>query len=226
MREDLVERRYSDEELRSILEDATRVQQQPSRIPRSPDGLTLAEIREVAQEVGIDPADVDRAAANLVASESMQTAPPPRLGFTRILHEEMVIPRPLSSAEIKLVGLQAERVLGRRGTLRQSPDWVEWRDRKDRLYIAVVRGRDKTRIRVIADQSGELIGGSVVIGGLGLMLGMPPAFESSLPVPFLFVAAATFGLVSVYARWRSKATRNYMRELLEILREALPATPG
>ena len=225
MRGDLVERRYSDEELRRILADATRLEQQADRMPRGADGFTLGEIREIAQEVGIDPADVDRAAANLVASETSEPAAAPRVGFTRVLHEEITISRPLTDREIQLMAGQLKRVLGQRGTLNFSPDWVEWRDRKQRLYIAIVRGRDKTRVRVIADQSGELIGGSIVIGSVGL-LGVPALFEAGWAAPLLVAAAATVGFFTVYARWRTSRTRKYMRELLEILREALPRVPG
>ncbi|MGH7461181.1 MAG: hypothetical protein ACREMA_09150 [Longimicrobiales bacterium] len=222
MRGDLVERRYSDEELRRILAEATRLEQQSDRIASSQQGLTLGEIREIAHEVGIDPADVDRAAANLVASESSEPAAAPRIGFTRVLHEEMVIARPLTDREIQLIGSQLQRVLGHRGTLNYSPEWVEWRDHKQRLYIAIVRGRDKTRGRVIADQSGELIGGSVVIGSVGL-LGVPALFEAGWATPLLVAAGATVGFFTVYSRWRTRSTRKYMRGLLEILREAVPA---
>ena len=220
MRGDLVERRYSDEELRSILKDAARTEQQSSRSTGVHDGLTLAEIRGIAQEVGIDPAEVDRAAANLVASEPARETSPWSPGLTRILHEELTIPRSLDNAEMRLVAAQAQRVLGQRGTLSHSPDWVEWRDRKDRLYIAIMRGTNKTRIRVIADQTGELVTGSVVIGTLGLF-GIPSAFEAGWPVPFLLIGGATSGLIALYWKWRSRATRNYMRELLEILQEAV-----
>jgi hypothetical protein len=114
-------------------------------------------------------------------------------------------------------------VLGWRGTLRDAGDWVEWRDVKDRLYVGVVRGSDRTRIRVIADQSVELLRGSVLIGVLGLfgmttVGGMSPAVAVAVVV---LIVAATFGLIRFYGRWRGDATRNHMRELLDILQEAV-----
>lgn len=223
MRGDFVERRYSDEELRRILEDATLSEQQHGSLSSGGEGHTLAAIREIAQEVGIDPAEVDRAAANLVASESIDRPSPAAGGFARVLHEELVIRRSLTNAEMRLVAVQAERVLGRRGTLRDSGDWVDWRDGKDRLYVGVVRGRDKTRIRVIADQSAELLTGSGVIGVMGL-LSLQTASGLNTPAAVVVVAAiagATFGLIKLYSRWRSNITRSNMQELLEILEDAV-----
>ena len=57
-------RRYSEKEIGLILRRATEFQRsEPSAA--DPTGLTLAELQEVASEVGIDPAYLRRAAAEL-----------------------------------------------------------------------------------------------------------------------------------------------------------------
>lgn len=221
MRGDFQERRYSDEELRRILEDATRSELQPKQVARQQEGLTLAEIREIAQEVGIDPHAVDRAAAGLLASESIDAAPSSRV-FSRVLHEETIIARPLSDSEMRLVALQAERVLGRRGSLYSAGDFVEWRDGRNRLYVGIVRGEQRTRIRVIADQTSEVLAGSAAIGGLGLMLVPMIAGPGMATIPGLvLLAAAVYGVIRLFWKQRRDQARKDLKYLLEILVEAV-----
>jgi hypothetical protein len=65
------ERRYSDEEFAVILRTASEVSERPNgRDPLPPrGGLTLAEIKKIAAEVGLDPERVSRAAALLPTGE-------------------------------------------------------------------------------------------------------------------------------------------------------------
>lgn len=223
MPDNFEDHRFSDEELRRIFEDAAQSETRRGTPVQSGKGYTIADIREIAQEVGIDSAAIDRAAANVLASEEAPATSSHWLGFSRVVHAESVIRRGLSSAEMRLVALQAERILGRRGQLRDSGDWVEWRDIKDRLYVGVVRGENRTRIRVIADQSRELVLGGSVIGILGAG-SLQTAFGLQ-PVPAIIlsalIAAATWGVVKFYWRWRSSVTAGHVQDMLEILEDAV-----
>jgi uncharacterized membrane protein len=221
VRGDFQERRYSDDELRRIIEDATRSELQPKEIARQQEGVTLAEIREIAREVGIDPHAVDRAAASLLATESIDAAPSSR-AFSRVLHEETIIPRALTDSEMRLVAMQAERVLGRRGSLYSAGDLVEWRDGRDRLYVGIVRGEQRTRVRVIADQTSELFAGSAAIGGLGLILVPTVAGPGVATIPGLvLLAAAVYGVIRLFWKQRRNQARKELEELLEILVDAV-----
>ena len=217
MRGDFLERRYSDEELRRIIEDATRTEIQPREVAHQQEGHTLAEIREIAQEVGIDPDEVDRAAASLLASESIDAAPSSSV-FSRVLHEETIISRPLTNSEMRLVAMQAERVMGRRGSLYSQGDLVEWRDRRDRLYVGIVRGVDRTRVRMIADQSSELFAGTFVIGALGTIMVPTVAGSGTTAIPGLvLLAGAVFGVIRLFWKRRRHEARGELKELLDIL---------
>lgn len=223
---DPAERRYSDEELRRILEDAAQSDVRRDAGAHAPDGHTLAEIRAIAGEVGIDPAAVDRAAANLGFSRTVPGSSTPWHGFTRLLQEEHVIPRPLTNAEMRLVALHAERVMRRRGALRDTGRLVEWRDAKDRLWVGVARDQSQTRIRAIADNSRELLAGGGLIGLVGawnlpVVAGLDPLQGT---VAGLLIGGATFGLINLYWRWRGSVTRAYLHELLDILEGAVRGT--
>ena len=221
MRGDFQERRYSDDELRRILEDATRSELQPKEVARQQEGLTLDQIREIAQEVGIDPQAVDRAAAGLLVSESIDAVPSSRV-FSRVLHEETIIPRPLTDSEMRLVAMQAERVLGRRGSLYSHGDLVEWRDGRNRLYVGIVRGEQRTRVRVIADQTSEVFPGSAAIGGLGMIMVPSVAGTGTIAIPGLVLLAVTvYGVIRLFWKQRRDEARKDLKELLEILVDAV-----
>lgn len=204
------------------MEDATRSESQPRKVARQQEGLTLAEIREIAQEVGIDPDEVDRAAASLLASESIDAAPSSG-AFSRVLHEETIIPRALTNSEMRLVAMQAERVMGQRGSLHNHGDLVEWRDDRHRLYVGIARGVDRTRIRVITDQSSELFAGTAVIGAVGMLM-VPTVADSRTTAAALaiaLIAGTAYALIRLFWKWRRDAARVHLKELLDILMDTV-----
>jgi hypothetical protein len=226
VRGDFLERRFSDDELRRILEEATEVGTRPERSPAAA-GYTLSEIRDIAREAGIDRADIDRAAANLIAGGTPPSRTESRLPFARVLHHERVIPRRLTDREMHWLIRQVELVVDRPGSVVESDDLAEWRDEKARIYVGAARGRSQTRLRVITDESGELIGGSLLIGVMAVIT-MPAATSSASSAAAvaggLLVAGATGALIGLYWKWRNGKTRREMRELLDILGDAIP--PG
>jgi O-antigen/teichoic acid export membrane protein len=123
---------------------------------------------------------------------------------------------------MRLVAMQTERVLGRRGSLHSAGDLVEWRDGRDRLYVGIVRGEQRTRVRVIADQTSELSAGSAVIGGLGLIMVPTVAGSGTIAVPGLvLLAVAVYGVIRLFWKQRRDQARKDLKELLEILVEAV-----
>jgi hypothetical protein len=215
------ERRYSDSELARILDEASRSEAR-AELPAASEGFTLEEIRDIAREAGIDPSHVDRAAAGLVASQGSLPATNPQglrvwrflsADLSRTVHEEIVLPRALTDEEmISLVHL-LESVVPWAGVVRQAGSWVEWRDVKDRLYMGIVRGKDQTRIRLIADLGAELkVGAKVIAAATMLATGALGGFPALLPV-----GAVGIGAAGVFWTSRTRKTRAHLRELLEIL---------
>jgi hypothetical protein len=223
VRGDFTERRYSDDEFRRIIEQATLPEQESEHVAGGGRGHTLAEIRDIAREVGIDPDRIDRAAADLVASEPDARATSSAGLFPRVLHAERVIPRALTDGEMERVVRQAELVARQPGRLRRSGGWAEWRDDRDRLYVGVARGTDVTRIRVIIDQTADLVTGGTTIGVLAALLVAAGAGSASpLFAPgALLVAGVAIGLIGFFARWRTRTTRTHMSDLLDILEDTI-----
>jgi hypothetical protein len=60
----MAERRYSDRDVAFILKRAVALEERQSEV-ESRHGVTLRDLKEIAKEVGIDPARVDEAATEL-----------------------------------------------------------------------------------------------------------------------------------------------------------------
>jgi hypothetical protein len=212
MRGDFVERHFTEEETRRIFEVAAEADARP-QATSSQSGHTLAELRAIAAEVGLDPVAIDRAAAEIIVSDASPRVA--RSKFSTLIHEDAVIPRCLSNAEMRQLTSQVEQIVGRRGLLSEAGPWVEWRDMKDRLYVGMIRGGRQTRVRVIADNSAESAFGSAIIGAMGLML-IPTTVGGSwlgLTVTCVAIVAA----IGLFLGNRRTAGRRDLRELLDIL---------
>ena len=77
-------RRYDEDEVRAIFDEATRSPSRPGALPapaeRGDAGLTLAELQEIGREVGLAPTDIERAARSL----DRRPTPRPRRTFMGI----------------------------------------------------------------------------------------------------------------------------------------------
>lgn len=212
MRGDFLERRFTEEETRRIFELAAEADARTYG-GTSPEGHTLDELRGIGAEVGLDPVAIDRAAANIIAAESPPGAD--RAIFSTLIHEDAVISRRLSNAEMRQLASQIEQIVGRRGLLGEAGAWVEWRDRKDRLYVAMVGGVHQTRFRAIANSSAEMVFGSAMIGILGFTL-VPISVTGSW-WGLAATVAATVGAIGLFIRNRRAAGHRDLRELLDFL---------
>ncbi len=118
------ERRYSDREFALILRAAAEVGAGPT--PASPrEGLTLAEIRQIAAEVGIDPERVSRAAALLPSGR--ETALLRLIGGNPRQRMEQTVAGLVPPAGLSRMVEVARRVLDTQGETREVLGGVEWK---------------------------------------------------------------------------------------------------
>ena len=135
----LDKRHFTDEEVRAILEKA--VEHAPSRELVKSEGVSLADLKTIGQEVGIDPARLEDA-ARAVALES-RNRPNKLIGAPTVLTAEKRITgafAPEDTAEILSV---IRRNMGHRGKIHDVQGSLEWEARSDlgkRRYD--IRGAD------------------------------------------------------------------------------------
>ena len=146
------ERRYTDDEVALILRRAADFGGETG--PSRPDGLSLAEIQQVAREVGIDPATIAQAAAALPTRRQDRLAA--ILGGPTQYRLEATVPRRTSDADLGRILQSIRRAAGRQGRATLVLDSVEWRTSSERegsqLFVTVTTGDNGTTIEVIGDR--------------------------------------------------------------------------
>ena len=116
-------RRFSDEEFALILRTASEMGEGPDPAPPQ-QGLTLPEIQEIAEEVGIDPVRVSRAAALLPSGEV--EALNRLLGGSVKYRFEHTIPGTVPTEELSRVMDVARRIMNTQGEAREVLGAIEW----------------------------------------------------------------------------------------------------
>ncbi len=146
------ERRYTDEEVALILRRAAELGGETG--PSRSEGLSLAEIQQVAREVGIDPATVARAAAALPTRKRDRLTA--ILGGPLHYRLEATMPRRASDADLGRILQSIRRAAGRQGRATQVLDSVEWRTSGERegsqLFVTVTTGDYGTTVEVTGDR--------------------------------------------------------------------------
>ena len=224
---DGVSRRYSEKEVGLILRRATELQRSEPTAA-DPTGLTLAELQDVATEVGIDPTYLRRAAAELESgagtgvSEKLLGAP---LAF--VLERTVPGEFPESGFE-ELVPLMQAATVGQ-GNASAVGKTLTWSSRSDtntssqQVLVAIRDGETLIRIEErLAGFAGGLFGG--VLGGfgggvglgMGLPLGLTLGFLPGILLPVALVGG-TYAGVRAYFASHVRRRRARMQDLLDQL---------
>ena len=121
------ERRYTEEEIAAIFEQAVRAEEAAPRTPSHGEGLTLAELQHVGREAGIAPGAVARAAAAM--DRSNPPPPPVRLfGLPISVTRTAYLPDSLTDAEWDRLVVDLRETFQATGTVRRDGALREWRN--------------------------------------------------------------------------------------------------
>lgn len=222
-------RHYSEKEVGLILRRATELQRSEPTAA-DPTGFTLAELEDVAAEVGIDPTYLRRAAAELETglgsgpAELLLGAP---LAF--VLERTVPGEYPESGFE-ELVPLMQVATLGQ-GNASAVGKTLTWSSRSDtntssqQVLVTVRDGETLIRIEErLAGFAGGLFGGVLGGGGVGLGVGvgLPAGLALGLlpavVLPVAIVGGAYLGTRAFFAKHVRKR-RARMQDLLDQLAE-------
>lgn len=118
-------RRYTEAEVREIFELAARNRsREPASVPAS-QGLTLSDMQEIAQEVGLAPADVTRAAATL-AARGAQAPQRTSLSLPISVGRTVALPRPMTDHEWDQLVAELRSTFQARGKVSSQGALREW----------------------------------------------------------------------------------------------------
>ncbi len=219
-------RYYTEEEVNKILERATGLHGEGSG--RSSGSLSLAELEDIALEVGIDPRELRRAAMELDSGELVPTGWARLLGGRLTLVREAIIPGEIPQAGFERVVTairQASGIVGEPTFLGRSLTWEAQTPGKLRsiLLVAVAKdGETHIRIEERLDQLAlTLFGGT--LGGVGLGVGFGAGFPLAMALGSLLlgvpIVLGTVGLTHMATRPIYRAfvgkRRKAMDEMME-----------
>ncbi len=181
-------RRYSDEEFALILRRASEIS---AAGDARPGGLSLSEMQQIAQEAGIDPAAVRRAAASLPAqSRSTLTA---IFGGPMKYRLERTLPGKASGEDLSRILQSIRRTTEHQGRTEHILDSVEWRtadgdEGSSRVFVNVTAREEGTTIEVMGDRQAAgvltyaLSGFAAVMGSVLLVGTLEPSLALGIAI--------------------------------------------
>lgn len=216
----MANRRYTDDEVREIL----RLAAEPGNLPAryDPDGMSLADLESIGNEVGIAPAAIREAARAL---ETRIPAPPRGgglLGAPATAAYERTVRMRVTPEQHASIVLAIRRAMGRHGVVSGGPDVLEWRarDAGGGRYVTVQRIGDHTLIRAFGNyRDGVGVYGSLSasFGGISTLMLLKAAGLLLLPAIPLVVLAAWLPARLVWRRKFAAEDRLLRQTLAEVV---------
>jgi len=158
------ERRYNDEEVAAIFEQASEAEH--TALPSSPEsnGLTLAALQDIGREIGISPESISLAARSLdhvgrVASRKFMGLP---IGVGRTVEFN----RPLSDADWEGLVADLRTTFEARGTVKYDGPFRQWTNGNLQALVEPTPNGHRLRLQTVkGDARALMTGGGVALGG-------------------------------------------------------------
>lgn len=160
----MAERRYTEEEVAKIFEQAAENQQSAKRQLAPAEGMTLADLQEIGRDVGISPALVAEAAKSLDALARQSTRS--LLGLPIGVGRTIELNRRLSQAEWERLVVDLRETFDARGTVRTDGNFKQWTNGNLQALVEPTATGDRVRLRTV---KGTVLNG--MRGGLALLGG-------------------------------------------------------
>jgi hypothetical protein len=224
------ERVYTDEEFSLILRKATELASRAETTAGSESGLTLAEMKAAAAQVGFDPELIERA-ARLLATSAPASALERLIGGPLRHHHTMRLPVRLSEARaaelFSTVRINAS-LAGNHDTGHFGSMGMTWHDGGDAeaLHVTAVPTDDSTAVSVVLDRRGTL---ALVLMSAGVVSFLSLLFAGSALYPEsaqLGAAGAIVGIagpLAIARRYWASSTRR-VRERISTLIDTIGQT--
>ncbi|MCK5652460.1 MAG: hypothetical protein KAJ42_13825 [Gemmatimonadetes bacterium] len=219
------ERRYSDEEFALILRTASEVEDSPTPAPAlapPQEGLTLPEIQEIAQEVGIDPHRVSRAAMLLSAGET-ETLVRLAGGPVKYRHEHVIRGELTAEDMIRVIEV-ARREFETQGESREVMGALEWRGStggSSSVSVSLTPRGGETTLQTYVNRTEPLLGvfggvGLPVAGIIGVTLGKLVFGESDAGIAAAFFSGLAPAMLFARVLWK-RSTKKWKERLLRLM---------
>jgi len=214
-----MERRYNEEEVALILRKAVESSPSLSASRDESHAVTLTELKEIAGEVGIEPARIEAAARSLDAAESTVKR---FMGVPSAVHLTRLVDVELREDDLPKMLIIIRDVLARQGIVSEVLGGLEWQARgaMGGQYVSIRPQDGGTRLQVLGNFRDGVFGVGAATGLLGLIGGGAIGTTVGLPVAAVVATVLAGGAVAGYTPWRlffpeSKRTLNSLMDRLE-----------
>lgn len=230
-------RRFTDDEVRRILHNAAELQEDSSSThPDSGRGMTLEDLRQIAEEAGIEPRFVDIAANSEGPSRGAMEA---QFGGAPMKwHYTQTVDGTLQDADFQRVLMTIRSVMNEKGELNEVFGRMEWshNDGVGPVIIGVASRDGRTEIDVTASRSEEaglFFGLGVPFGGMlgGVALSAIFGLSGAATVPVIALsagacyAAIRFGWKK-RSKWWTRRLRSVTEKIAAAVSESASVTSG
>jgi hypothetical protein len=195
------ERRFTDREVREILKRAVENGSANARVTSR--GVSLAELKTIGTEVGIDPARLEEAAR--AVTQGSAPGSNPIAGIPTFVHYERTVDAELDATQTAAIVSLIRRVMGVHGEASLVSGMVEWRTKGGSVerLVSVSSNGGKTTIEGSINLrqaavgtliSGGIAGSIVTFMGISASVGSPTLNVAGVLLSFGFLAAVSVGL--------------------------------
>lgn len=162
------ERKFTDEEVREILKEA--VEKAPSRALQRGEGVSLAELKSIGKEVGIDPSRLEDAARAITLRRRNQ--PNKLLGGPTVLNFERKVEGEFDPDDTPEILSVIRRTMGQQGEVEEIRGSLEWSAKGD---------ASETYVTLSSRDGATTIQGSSNLSGVAVLTYLVPGFMAFIP---------------------------------------------
>ena len=196
------ERRYTDEEVAAIFEQAAEADHADLPVPAAGKGMTLAALREIGREVGISPESISHAARSLdlVGRPALRRFMGLPIGVGRTVE----LDRPLSDSDWERLVADLRETFEARGVVKYDGPFRQWTNGNLQALVEPTTSGHRFRLQTVKGDSRALMSWGIATLGVATATLIAVAGAGSLGnsgsvVGVEFLAAMGLGMFAVGA---------------------------
>ena len=161
----MTERRFSDAEVAQIFERATSGD--AVQTTRAAEGMTLAELQSIGQEVGIPAEQIRRAALSLSSGEARPTQR--FLGMTTGVAHTVQLARKLTDEEWERFIVEVRETFNARGTMASHGSLKQWSNGNLQVLLEPTDAGHRVRFKTVKGNAPGTLGGGLVMSAVAVV---------------------------------------------------------
>lgn len=187
------ERQYNKEQVAAIFDRASQVER--AALPAPTEGLTLAELQEIGQEVGISPESISLAAQSL--DQPAAPAAPKVFGIQIGVARTVELDRRLSESDWEALVADLRTTFHARGKLRIDGPFRQWTNGNLSALLEPTPNGHRLRLQSLKEDSRSLMLGGSVMAGIGGIFAVVYALGAHLAGPGGIPAIMGAGIIMI-----------------------------